>query len=841
MFARIKDFLRRSGPFLLVVSLAGVGFLAWLIFADLPSPESLAARASPSTTKILDRNGNLLYEVLDPRSGRRTRVRLNALPAHLIGAIVAVEDARFYEHSGVDPVGVARAAWQGWRAGGIVSGGSTITQQLARLLLMTPDERESRTALRKVREMALAVRLTSLYDKDALLEMYLNEVYFGEMSYGVEAAAQTYFGKPASQVDLAEAALLAGLIQSPAAYDPLVYVDAARARQQVVLGLMERDGVLSQAEAESARYEPLHFVGRTSEGLKAPHFVAYVRGLLESAYGSEAVNAGGLVVTTTLDIDLQRAAETSIAQQLADLQRRTTQGGEPDRNLHDAALVALDVVSGEVLAMVGSADYADESIDGAVNVALALRQPGSSIKPLTYAAAFDRGLTPATVVADVPAAFLTKEGNLYSPLNYDQQWHGPMSLRQALATSSNMVAVRVLDTIGIPALVETARALGISTFSDPDRFGLALTLGGGEVTLLELTGAYAGLAHVGVAAAPISILAVRLPDSTVDRWQVPEHGQAVSPQAAYLVTDILSDDLARMPAFGEGSPLQLYRPAAVKTGTTTDFRDNWTLGYTPELAVGVWVGNADGQPMVRSSGITGAAPVWHSFMEAALAGHPTLAFARPDGVVEAQVCETSGLLATPDCARSRWELFRAGTEPTALDDTYRRFGLDGRTGDLWKPGCAGPLIESVFLVLPLEVSDWARGQQIAGPPAQYCDGSPAPALATADGGQGTARALPTAPPVAVTFPEQDAVFVLSDQMPARVQALEMVASARADVRALAIFVDGQPVATVGGSPARGLWQLSPGFHSAWATGLGADGRPVQSPHTRFQVLPAVAP
>jgi 1A family penicillin-binding protein len=835
---RFRGFPRRALPFVIATAVLAVGFVAWLVLADLPSPESLAARSSPSTTKILDRNGRLLYEVLDPRSGRRTRVRLDELPPHLVRAVIAVEDARFYENWGVDPAGVARAAWQSFRAGGIVSGASTITQQLARLLLMTPDERESRTALRKLREMTLAIRLNAIYEKDALLEMYLNEVYFGEMAYGVEAAAEAYFGKPASQVDLAEAALLAGLIQSPAAYDPLVYLDAARSRQQVVLGLMERQGVITPREAESARNEPLHFPGQASNELTAPHFVAYVRGLLESRYGAEAVNAGGLVVTTTLDLALQRAAETSVSQQLADLERRVKQQGEPDRNVHDAALVALEVSNGQVLAMVGSAKYADESIDGAVNVALALRQPGSSIKPLTYAAAFDRGLTPATVVADVPATFLTREGDLYSPLNHDQLWHGPISLRQALATSSNMAAVRVLDTIGVPALVETARALGISSFSDPDRFGLALTLGGGEVTLLELTAAYAGLARGGVAAAPVSVIAVRLPDGSVDRWQAPGRVAAVSPQAAYLVTDILADNLARMPAFGEDSPLQLYRPAAAKTGTTTDFRDNWTLGYTPDLAVGVWVGNADNQPMVRSSGITGAAPIWHSFMAAALASRQALTFARPQGLTQAQVCETSGLLATPDCGRTRWELFKAGTEPTEYDDTYQKVALDGSTGLRWKPGCPGPAVERVYLVLPPEARDWARGQGIAEPPPQFCDGSPAPAVGT--GIVAAANSLPSAPAVVVAFPEQDSTFILSEQIPTQAQALEMIASARSDVRALAVIVDGEVLATAGGSPARGLWPLSPGFHTVWATGIGANGVVVESQRTRFQVVAAAA-
>ena len=592
----------------------------WGFLGDLPAPEALITRSSPDATKILDRHGRLLFEILDPRAGRRTRVALSDLPTHLSQAVIAVEDANFYQHPGVDVTGLARAVVQAVRAGHTVSGGSTITMQLARALLLSKEERESRTLTRKLREMVLAVRLSRVYAKETILEMYLNEVYFGQLAYGVEAASQAYFGKPARELDLAESALLAGLIQSPADYDPLVHLNAALARQGVVLGLMVKSGALSQAQADLARAETLHFAPQTHAGtvFRAPHFVSYVRDLLESAYGPERVTRGGLHVLTTLDLDLQEHAEAVVKQQLADLARQTREEGAPDYDVHDAALVALDPATGEILAMVGSADYFDSSIDGAVNVALADRQPGSSIKPITYAAAFARDLTPASVFNDVPTTFLTKEGDPYAPQNYDRQWHGPISLRQALATSSNMVAVQVLDHIGLDAMLTTARSLGISTFQSSERFGLALTLGGGEVKLLELTAAYAAFANSGRKVEPRAILSV---DNT-PYGEVSQQPQAVSPQVAFLVTDILSDDQARIPAFGESSILQLDRPAAAKTGTTTDFRDNWTVGYTPDLAVGVWVGNADNQPMNAISGITGAGPIWHNFMEAALKDRP---------------------------------------------------------------------------------------------------------------------------------------------------------------------------------------------------------------------------
>jgi 1A family penicillin-binding protein len=817
------------------VALAAVAYLG--LFVDLPSPDALITRSSPDTTKILDRNGSLLFEVLDPRAGQRTRVRLEDLPTHLLQAVVSVEDAGFYDHPGVDVVGVARAAAQAIRDGELVSGGSTITQQLARNLLLSQAERDSRTLARKVREMYLALRLTQSYSKATILEMYLNEIYFGQLAYGVEAAARNYFGKPARELDLAESALLAGIIQAPSAYDPLVNLEAALARQQVVLGLMVKQGRLNQDQADQARAEPLHFVaGRpASATLLAPHFVSYALAQLETRFGAELVNRGGLVVTTTLDLDLQRQAEEAVRQQLAELARQSREEGAPDLNVHNAALVALEPFTGEILAMVGSADYWDASIDGAVNVSLASRQPGSAIKPVTYAAAFANGLTPASVFNDVPATFITREGQPYAPQNYDRLWHGPISLRQALATSSNMVAVRVLDRIGLPAMMETAQALGISTLDEPDRFGLALTLGGGEVRLLELTAAYATLANSGVAVPPRAILSVRQGDSgaPMDARAAQVGARAVSPQVAYLVADILSDDAARMPAFGEDSVLQLNRPAAAKTGTTTDFRDNWTLGFTPDLAVGVWAGNADNQPMTHSSGITGAAPIWHSFMDAALRDRPALAFARPTGLVDAEVCESSGLLATADCARRRTEVFIAGTEPVQYDDTYRRLALEASSGLLWAEVCQGPRRDQVFRLLPAEALSWGAQQGISQPPTTFCDGRPAGVAPDPDSAarrQGDPVAV-----LSVTFPDEGTIIAASPQVPAAMQQLELTASAEVAMSQVTITVDGAAIATSSHPPYRATWQIAPGDHLVRALGLDANGATIESAPIAFRV------
>ncbi len=832
-------------------ALLGITFVALgiFLFGDLPAPDTLLTRTSPDTTKILDRNGKLLYEILDPRAGRRTRVALDELPASLKNAVVAVEDANFYEHLGVDAVGVARAMVQYVQAGQVVSGGSTITQQLARLVLLSRAEQESRTIARKLREMVLALRLTQTYSKEQILEMYLSEVYFGNLGYGAEAAARTYFGKPARDLDLAESALLAGLIQSPAAYDPYVNPDAARARQKIVLELMVKNKFINENDAQLAVNEELHFKATDKrEIIRAPHFVAYVRNLLEQQYGEDVVNAGGLNVTTTLDLDLQERAQEIITRHINDLKNRTRNENAPDFNLNDAALVAIEPATGEIIAMVGSADYFDESIDGAVNVALSLRQPGSSIKPITYAAAFSQDYTPATVLSDVPTTFQTKENEPYAPQNFDRQWHGPLSLRAALATSSNMIAVKVLEHVGLDAMIETAKALGITTFDDLDRFGLALTLGGGEVKLLELTAAYAGLANEGKRVVPRAILEIkdeggRMKDEANSDFHpssfIPHPlSEAVSPQVAYLITSILSDDIARIPAFGEESVLHLSRPAAAKTGTTTDFRDNWTIGSTPDLAVGVWAGNANNAPMYRVTGITGAGPIWHDFMEEAHRGIPEKFFARPEGIVELEICDASGLLPTEICPRVRSEIFIKGTEPREKDAAYQKFELDAVTNLLWAEGCEGQRVTQVFRVYPPDALDWAVKKGLVVAPEVDCFGRPQ----TTDDRQQTENASNQSAVISgaaleIVSPAHNSIFETSVQIPDELQQIEVSARLNQAVKLsdVNLLVDGVTIGNFSSVPYRALWKLAVGEHTAQAIGVMADGTRVESEVVRFRV------
>ncbi|UCC63810.1 MAG: PBP1A family penicillin-binding protein [Anaerolineae bacterium] len=814
-----------------------IGLVAWgWLTADLPRSGDLPRHVAAPSTQILDRHGRLLYEVIDPARGRHEPVGLERIPRYLLQATVATEDANFYRHAGLDLRAILRALWINLRGGEVLSGGSTITQQLARNLLLSPEERAQRTLTRKLRESILAWRLARAYSRDEVLALYLNETYYGNYAYGVEAAAQAYFGKHVGELDLAECALLAGLPQAPSAYTPLNDLAAARQRQRVVLGLMVKQGFISQQDVDLAADEPLHFAS-TPFPVEAPHFVMYVRGLLEASLGRDRLEQGGLRVYTTLDLALQETAGRIARRHLARLADKRY--GDRDRNVHNTALVALDPHTGEILAMLGSPDYFDAEIDGAVNVALALRQPGSAIKPITYAAAFDpvqaasRGevpYTPATMIADVRATFLTRENRPYTPRNYNGVYRGPVLARQALASSLNVPAVKVLDQIGLETMIRQARRMGITTFDTADRFGLALTLGGGEVRLLDLTAAYAALANGGYRIEPVAIRRVEdAGGGVLLALHGGRRGPALDGRVAYLVTDVLADDWARMTAFGEGSVLRLDRPAAVKTGTTSDWRDNWTVGYTPDLVVGVWAGNADNSPMRGVSGISGAAPVWRDFMRAALKGRPVRAFTRPDGLVEAEVCALSGLRAGPHCPHHRQELFIAGTAPQEACDWHRAFHIDIATGLLAGPDTPlNRVVERVYTLLPPELADWGRSHGIELPPKVVFPGLPS-------GDQVADRvvlapvsaALPT---LALISPDPWTVYRVSPRLPTGEQRIIVQAQPGKGVSLaeVTLLADGRPLATERRQPYRALWALTAGEHTFQAVGRDASGQQVAS-------------
>jgi len=638
---------------LAVISVGGV-LGAYMYFAQgLASPDAIANRQIARTTMIYDRNGTLLYEVFDPQGGKRTTVPLSEVSPYVIMATIATEDADFYENVGINLRGVVRAVSKSLE--GDVQGGSSITQQLVKNVLIPQEERSQILISRKVREIILAYEITRRYPKDQILQWYLNEIFYGNLSYGIEAAAHSYFGKSARNLNLAESAMLSGIPQAPALYSPLENFEGAKERQTQVLDLMVRQGYIDEFQAEEAKLAPLEFAPQRFP-IEAPHWVVYVKDYLERKYGSATLYRGGLKVTTTLDLRLQNLAETIARKQVENLKKN---------NASNASLVAIRPSTGEILTMMGSIDFFDPKIDGQVNVAMSERQPGSSFKPLTYVTAFMKGYTPSTILMDTPVSYPGATG-IYSPLNIDKKFRGAVTIRQALATSLNVPAVRAMDYAGVDNVIQTAHQMGITTLNKKGWYGLALTLGGGEVKLMDMTYAFSVFANNGQMAGvpvlpqdrqpdlrqldPVAILRIEDGDGKIlEEFKAPEVHPVISPQLAYLITDIISDNNARAPLFGFNSALKLSRPAAAKTGTTTDWKDNWTMGYTPDLAVGVWVGNTNGKQMIESFGSTAAAPIWHDFLEAALKDTPPTPFTRPDGIVEV-------------ACRGQREVFIQGTE-----------------------------------------------------------------------------------------------------------------------------------------------------------------------------------
>jgi membrane peptidoglycan carboxypeptidase len=703
---------------------------------QLPPPHELQGRQTAFvSSKIYDREGNRLFEVMDPQGGRRTYVCFDRISQYMKDATVATEDRNFWIHPGFDPYAIGRAFFYVFTEGEVVSGASTITQQLARNLLLTPEERMQQTAWRKIKEIVLASEITrsSEYSKEIILEIYLNENNYGNLAYGVQAAAETYFGVNAADLTLAQASFLAGLPQAPATYDPFAGgLDQALRRQEDVLDLMVEDGYVSPVEAEAAVAEMQSYAFKAPRfGLdRAPHFVVYVRQWLEAEYGPEALYRGeGLRIYTTLDPRLQALAEEAVREGVAAL---------ADRNASNGALVALDPATGHILAMVGSADFNDEAIDGQVNVALRCRQPGSSIKPLTYVAAFERGWTPATLLWDLETEFPDGANPPYVPVNYDEKYHGPLLLRDALANSYNVPAVDALQFVGVDGLLEMGERLGVESlvhpeqhcpeypYEQPPTYGLALTLGGGEAKLLEMTGAFAVFANYGERVPPIPILRIENSKSEVlVDHSAPGGEQVVSAQHAYLITSILADTEARCRAFHCPSVLELSRPAAAKSGTTDDFRDALTIGYTPDLATGVWVGNSDNSPMINLPGAAGAGPIWHDFMEAAHADWPVRSFARPPGIVEYEICADSGALPNELGPQRKVEIFAEHQPPLGQEHGwYQMVKIDDFTGLLANESCNDQVSERLMIVITDE-----RGRGWAQAHPDYFGGLPLAPLA----------------------------------------------------------------------------------------------------------------
>lgn len=609
-----------------MIFIAG-GLLVWAASMRLPDFDVFEERKIEQSTKIYDRTGeHLLYDV--HQDIRRTVVPSDKISRHIKNAAVAIEDAQFYEHNGLRITSIIRAVIANLTSIGFSQGGSTITQQVVKNALLT----QEKTITRKIKEWVLSLKLEGVLSKEEILTLYLNEAPYGGTIYGVEEASRSFFNKNADQLTLAEAAYLAALPQSPTYYSPYGnHLDELSERKNLVLKKMLEYGYITQEEHDIAKAEEVTFEPRPDISLKAPHFVFYVQDYLERKYGQRAIEERGLKVITTLDYELQQEAEKILLE--GALQN------EKNFNASNIGLVATDPATGQILAMVGSRDYFDENIDGNVNITLAHRQPGSSFKPFVYATGFKKGLTPETVLFDLPTQFstnceptdLSSVSPCYSPGNYDNVFRGPMTIRAALAQSVNIPAVKALYLAGISDSIKTARDLGISTLVDASRYGLTLVLGGGEVTLLEMTAAYGVFANDGVRNPTTAILSIEdISGATLEEYKE-SHAAVLSSQIARQISSILSDNAARTPAFGENSSLNFpgYQVAA-KTGTTNDYRDVWVIGYTPSVSVGAWAGNNDNTPMEKKVAGLIIAPIWHKVMALAIEKYPSSGFSAPE-------------------------------------------------------------------------------------------------------------------------------------------------------------------------------------------------------------------
>jgi 1A family penicillin-binding protein len=616
-------------------------FQSYIFIKELPSPYSIGKTNYPLSTHIYDRNNILLYEVY--REQNRTPVSLKGLPVYVAQATIAIEDKDFYHHQGVAFFsGIVRAVKE-MAVHRNLQGGSTITQQLVKTALLSPD----RTVERKIKEIILALWTEKIYSKDQILEMYLNQVPYGGSSYGIEEAAKTYFGKEPQKLTLEEAAFLAGLPQAPSVYSPYGNPQAALERRNQVIEAMKNQGYIDEESKVKAEKTDLNVLPPKTS-IQAPHFVFYVKNQLEDYYGIKTVEEGGLKVTTTLDENIQQQAEQILKEELDKISYL---------NVTNGAILVTRPSTGEILAMVGSVDYFSQP-DGAFNVTTALRQPGSSIKPIMYSLALQKGYTAASILDDSPVVFNIPGSVPYRPVNYDGKFHGKIPLRYALANSYNIPAVKTLNSIGVDNFIDFATKMGISTWNDKSRYGLSLTLGGGEVNMVDMAEAFGVLANLGYKIPINYFQKIEDDNGNILREITPFKIREMDPAVAFIINDILSDNFARTLAFGPSSSLEIpgYK-VAVKTGTTNDKRDNWTIGYTPEFLVAVWVGNNDNTPMnpYLTSGITGAAPIWNRVMSYLLRNYGTgnKWYEKPENIVE------------KNCFFGRKEYFVKGTENTA--------------------------------------------------------------------------------------------------------------------------------------------------------------------------------
>jgi 1A family penicillin-binding protein len=801
--AKIAKFI-----FIGVLGLTLLSLIAIPLFAvTLPSPDKVVRRDGFST-KIYDRNGKILYDIFDDQ--RRTPVKIEDVPAYLKQATIAIEDKNFYKHQGFDVLGILRGFGRCFI--GHCEGGSTLTQQLVKNVFFSSD----RSWFRKMKEFLLAVQIERKYSKDQILQMYLSEVPYGGNAIGVETASETYFGKKVGELNLVESAFLAGVPQSPTRFSPYSATPKAYvARATDVLRRMREDGYITKDQEEEAKnaLPNIQFLAKGAS-FKAPHFVQYVQKILEDRYGAAAIEGGGLRVTTTLDLDLQDQAQQVVSDEIAKVQ--------DTYHITNGAAVSMNPDTGEILAMVGSKDFNAKDYDGQVNVTTSLRQPGSAIKPFTYITAFKKGImTPATMLMDAPTVFPGGAGQPdYEPKNYDGKFRGPVQVRYALGNSLNIPAVKTLAKVGVKDMLQTAYDAGITslepTKENLSRVGLSVTLGGGEVKLLELTNGYGSFMNGGYRIDPVAILEVKDKDGKVLEKKDPKKGKRIFDEAdAFLIADILSDNNARKETFGPNSLLNISgRQVAVKTGTTNDRRDNWAVGGTSQVITGVWVGNNDNSVMKQvASGVSGASPIWRKIVLASLNGKPNIKFNIPSSVTTASVDMISGYH-EHDGYPSRTEYFKKGTEPSTDDPIHQKLKICKSDGKLATPAdiAGGSYDEKEFFVFKEEdpfgtpnrwqegILSWLTTQTDARyhPPTEYCG---------------------TKNPVNVEFNNpHDQDSNLPNQF-----AINIKADSTSDITQIQLEIDGLVVRTFDGGPYEFDADLKKGVHTLRAIAKDSSG------------------
>ena len=749
-------------------------FCLFLSYTYLPMVFSHSPKTS---TKIYDKNGTLLLEII-PQNGIRDEINTEKLPKYLTDLLLLSEDKNFYGHLGVDFGAIARAATSG------SGGASTLTMQLMKMKYYADDDR---TILQKARESLAALTYSLFISKDETLKEYLERAYFGNEYYGIGNASRGYFGKPPENLSLKESAYLVALIPNPRASRLYESNGELMSRANALLQkAIDAHKITKEMLEKEQNYTPLPQEKKTPK--LAPHFVDYVLSEVKKTYPD--VEDGGYEIKTTLDLPSNETAEKLIIKHVSYLNSKHVTNG---------ALIMIEPNTGAVQAMVGSKNYFADDIPGMFNVTTAQRQPGSSLKPFTYLTAFLQGNAPATIIYDIPSSFKTATGDTYNPKNYDLKSHGPVSMRTALASSLNIPAVKVLDMIGFDAFYKTLKSFGITFENTPEYYGLGITLGGGEVTLLGLAHAYSELANGGIKTESYAIDSITKDGKILFQHEAPQNIPVLDAkyikEAIAMITDVLKDPSARSLSFGLASSLNISPEVAVKTGTTKDFRDNWAFGYTKDIAVGVWVGNNDNTPMEGVSGISGAIPILHDFLKSKQKVIYEKSVPLPSTLVFKTVCMISGKLATPECSGKRQEMFIPGTEPKENDTWYVTKVLDKKTNKLANDSCKDDTYTKVFLSVPSELFAWARDVRMDPVPSTYCDG--------------TMEATKSA---YISSPENNAIFLMKPDLPSEVQKIPVRIEGNGKFTS-ELFVDGKKFDDITMLPYTTLLDLPLGKHT----------------------------